>query len=422
MSESARAKWAIWIGKSVVAAAVVLAMVIGIGIGVGENGAIAATTNVNVGERDGVPGNADSEYNARDVAIFEGDSVQWDWFDGLHNIVWVSGGFANTAPTYFDGVAPDSWTETFPTAGTYLYYCSLHATSAEGAAFDPGGMTGRVVVTAAPVDSNPPVTSGIGVSPDPTNGAAGVTLTATVSDSGTGGSNIVAAEYTVGASAAAAGSGTAMSADDGSFNNASEVVTVSVNVSGLSIGTHTVWVRGQDAGNGGTWGAAVSTTFEVTATPAGSVPATINVNAGALTQASSAVDFGAISVTGIDQIVDTQPAAAYNGTDARGNAAGWNITMSATDFTAPGGSISVANFKMQVLPGNVTTNGGNTAPTSLVQTYQPLSGSPLKVLAAAVGNGMGDYDYTPDFRLTVPASVVAGSYQANMTVSINTGP
>jgi plastocyanin len=422
MSDRARAKWAVWIGKSVVAAAVVLAMMIGIGIGVDNDGAAAATTNVLVGERDGVPGSADNEYNARDVAIFEGDSVQWDWFDGTHNIAWVGGAFPNTAITYFDGVAPDSWTETFPTAGTYLYYCTLHATAAEGAAFDATAMTGRVVVSAAPVDSNPPITSGVGVSPDPTDGAAGVTLTATVDDSATGGSTIVAAEYTVGATAAAAGSGTSMSADDGSFSSSSEVVTASVNVSALGLGTHTVWVRGQDAGNGGTWGAAVSSTFEVTATPAGSVPATIAVNAGALSQTSSAVDFGAITVTGVEQIVDTQPAVAYNGTDARGNAAGWNITMSSTDFSAPGGTIPVANFKMQVLPGNIVTNGGNTAPTSLVQSYQPLSGSPLKVLTAGAGDGMGDYDYTPDFRLTVPASVISGSYQANMTISINSGP
>jgi hypothetical protein len=282
-------------------------------------------------------------------------------------------------------------------------------------------MLGKVVVAAAPVDSVGPVTSTVAASPDPTNGSASVTLTANVDDSTTGNSNIQTAEYFVD-SVGADGSGTAMSASDGTFDGVSENVTASVDVSALPDGLHTLYVHGQDDGGTGNWGATDSVAFTKSPPPAGSESATITVQGGTLSVSTNPIDFGSIGLSGLDQTVDTQPAA-WTGTDGRGNAAGWNVTLTATDFSATGGTITVDNFKMKLDDVNVVTISGNTAPTSQATTYQPLDNTlPLTLLSAALGAGMGTYDFTPDGRLIVPAESAPGDYEAFMTVSINSGP
>jgi hypothetical protein len=114
---------------------------------------------------------------------------------------------------------------------------------------------------------------------------------------------------------------------------------------------------------------------------------------------------------------------AWTGTDATGAGAGWNVTLTSTDFTSAGGTIAVDNFKMTLDDANVVTVSGNTAPTSQVTSYQPLNSiTPLTLLSAALGAGMGTYDFTPDARLIVPAESSPGAYEAFMTVSINSGP
>jgi DNA-dependent RNA polymerase auxiliary subunit epsilon len=116
------------------------------------------------------------------------------------------------------------------------------------------------VGTPAP-DTTGPITSNVAAEPNPTNGADTVTLTATIDDSTTGNSVITAAEYfvdTVGSN----GTGTAMSASDGAFDSATEAVTADIDVSGLSVGNHNLYVHGKDAA--GNWGATESVVLEVT--------------------------------------------------------------------------------------------------------------------------------------------------------------
>jgi len=78
-----------------------------------------------------------------------------------------------------------------------------------------------------------------------------VILTATVDDSSTGGSTIKAAEYFIDTKGAN-GTGKSMSASDGTFNSPKEAVRAVVYVTGLSEGTHTVYVHGRD--EYGNWG------------------------------------------------------------------------------------------------------------------------------------------------------------------------
>ncbi len=153
-------------------------------------------------------------------------------------------------------------------------------------------------------DTDGPVTSGVAASPNPTDGAASVTLSANVDDAATGSSNIAAAESFVDA-VGLDGAGTPMSASDGAFDSPTEAVTANVSTAGLTLGLHTLHVHGQDAN--GNWGATSSVVLDVTASPpdtGGPVvidcnPASSNQDArpmvtitGSNFQAGATVDFG----------------------------------------------------------------------------------------------------------------------------------
>jgi len=413
--------WSNWLGLSGRMAMMgVLALTLGLALWAQHDTANAATEIVGV----------DNNFFDPDTsAITEGDTVQWDWTAGTHNVTpFDPADFTATSVVHFN--APGTtYSVQFNTAGAIWYYCTLHAglddmdTNSDGVVDgsdspDFGEMIGRIDVAAGVVDLTGPLTSSVGASPDPTNGAASVTLTATVDDSATGGSSIAAAEYFVDV-LGANGTGTAMGAADASFNSVSEAVVASVDVSALSLGSHNLFVQGQDSA--GNWGGADVVAFTVSAVPAGAETMTLQVNGGSLSIATNPVGFGILELTGLEQTIDTQPSP-WTAADASGAGAGWNVTVSSTDFTSAGGTITVDNSKLQLLDANVSTVSGNTQPTSQVTSYQPLSGSPLAVLSAAVGNGMGTYDFTPDMRQIVPADASPGSYEAFLTVSINSGP
>ncbi|MBI2864025.1 MAG: zinc carboxypeptidase [Chloroflexi bacterium] len=83
-----------------------------------------------------------------------------------------------------------------------------------------------------------------------------IAITATISDLGNGGQNIVAAELFV--DTAGANGGIAMTPVDGTFDSPSEVVQVTLSAAAIGVGRRTLLVRGQDAA--GNWGS-LSMTF-----------------------------------------------------------------------------------------------------------------------------------------------------------------
>ncbi len=386
----------------------------------------AAPATVIVGQTNGGGANGVNQFNAAAVTINTGESVTWNSApDGRQHDVTS---YAETVPGNPDWQSPtlrssgtNTYSRTFSSAGTFTYYCSLHASRSEAAPgvidanIAAGLMVGKVTVQAPAPDTTPPTASAVAALPNPTNGSSSVTLTATITDTGTPLGTIASAQYRIDG-----GTATAMSAVDGTFNGSTENVTANVPVGALSDGVHTVEVRGTDAaGNVGAW-VALSGGLNKTPPPAGAVQASVTIQGGNLTNTAENIPFGSVALTGSDQTVSAT-AAAWRARDARGTGDGWNVTVSSTNFTGAG-TIDVINFKMRQLQASIVTVGGNTAPTSLVTSFQSLSGTPLKVLQATGGAGMGTYDYTPDFQLTVPASAPAGAYTANVTVSINSGP
>jgi FtsP/CotA-like multicopper oxidase with cupredoxin domain len=115
------------------------------------------------------------------------------------------------------------------------------------------------------LDKTGPTTSGLSLSPNPSSGFESVLLTATGDDTASGNSNVTAAEYWVDGGAL-----TAMTIDAGL---ASSIRSFTATIpAGLSMGSHVVSVRSQDAF--GNWGAVVTISLQVADTAA---PATSNV-------------------------------------------------------------------------------------------------------------------------------------------------
>ena len=146
------------------------------------------------------------------------------------------------------------------------------------------------------------------------------------------------------------------------------------------------------------------------------------MGAAALSITTAAITFPEVTLDGSDQTVDGSTSAWR--ADAAGESGGWNVTVSSTDFTnGESQTIAVSNFRIRLLDANIVRVSGDVnGPVSTQTTFTALSGTPLKIASAAVGDGNGVYDLTPDFRLSVPAESYAGSYTATVTVDITSGP
>lgn len=99
------------------------------------------------------------------------------------------------------------------------------------------------------------------IDPNPVDNQNPATLDASLSDLTTGGGTIAAAEWSMGASAAAAGSGQPMG---GTFGATTVAVNATIPAMTLPTGTVKLWVRGQDAA--GNWGPASSLDVTVNGT------------------------------------------------------------------------------------------------------------------------------------------------------------
>ena len=151
----------------------------------------------------------------------------------------------------------------------------LHNTTSAGL----GGMMAFLTVGAGapppPADPGPTI-SLLSLSPNPTNGSVDVTVSATVTDGGTGPTNIQAAEFYIDGTA---NTPNPMTAVDTVFDSTSETVegTISMATLGtLSSGNHTIFVRGQDAN--GNWGPFVSAILNLDKTGPSTVGLSLNPN------------------------------------------------------------------------------------------------------------------------------------------------
>jgi putative surface cell wall-binding protein len=148
---------------------------------------------------------------------------------------------------------------------------------------------------------------------------------------------------------------------------------------------------------------------------------------------ASAVAFGSTltttaTVTGTAGVSMNVPAtASFSDTldgvvDARGTGGGWNLQISATNFSDGAGHT--------LLPGTVTaasqachsgssctaaTNSGITLPLTI-------TGTAAKFFNAAANTGLGKIDVTPTVQVAIPGNAYAGTYTSTVTLAAATGP
>lgn len=119
---------------------------------------------------------------------------------------------------------------------------------------------------------------------------------------------------------------------------------------------------------------------------------------------------------------------AFNITDPSGTGAGWNVVMSATQFTdtSTGNTLPLNSLTVAV-PTIATADAGSSPAGDIVKTGGSIdNGTGVKILSAASGQGMGTYTAsfdTEDLKLTLlPKDVKSGTYTSTISVTINSGP
>lgn len=167
------------------------------------------------------------------------------------------GGSSWNLVTSSPGTSPYSWdVSALPNGTDYLVRVVItdNGTPAMsgGGSPDPSGV---FTINRTGGDTRGPVViaGSITSSPNPQDNTTSATLAATVDDGGTGNSNVSNAEWSFGASPAAAGSGTAMT---GTFGTPSVAVSATISAGTVPAGSQTFWVRGRD--DAGNWGSASS--------------------------------------------------------------------------------------------------------------------------------------------------------------------
>jgi len=166
------------------------------------------------------------------------------------------------------------------------------------------------------------------------------------------------------------------------------------------------------------------------ASPALGASATVTgtITAGSLGIATSATPSFSATLDGSDKTPTyTVPATV---TDTTGSGAGWNLTITSTQFTTGGGTPKTLATNASTITGvnnSCTGTGTCTAPTNAIgyPLGVPAAGTPpaaVKYFNAAAATGAGEFTNTPTVQVAIPASTAAGTYSSTLTLSAVSGP
>jgi ABC-type transport system substrate-binding protein len=128
----------------------------------------------------------------------------------------------------------------------------------------------------------------------------------------------------------------------------------------------------------------------------------------------------AITLDGTDQTATfTLPMSVSGATNT-----GWNLTASATQFSAGGGNVfpATATSVTTVSDDASCTGGGCSNPTNSVTWPITLGTTAQKIYNAALNTGKGSNVETATLAVAVPANVFSGSYTSTVTITIASGP
>lgn len=115
--------------------------------------------------------------------------------------------------------------------------------------------------------------------------------------------------------------------------------------------------------------------------------------------------------------------------DTRGTGAGWNLTVTSTQFTTGGATPNTlaGNASSMTSVTSACASGTCTNPTNAI-TYPvavPAAATPptaVKFFNAAANSGMGVFTITPTIGVFVPQTSFAGTYTSTLTLAVVSGP
>jgi len=268
------------------------------------------------------------------------------------NISWTANTEADLDHyNIYQGITPDAgslvasstanhYPDTGLTADTTYYY---RVTAVDNS--DNEGAPSEVASGTTLPDNEGPAALDVLASPNPTNGAGIVTLTATVDDLATGNSTVVMAEYFIDTEVIN-GDGETMSASDGAFNSPCEGVWADIDVSGWEYGNYTLYVHGRDSAG---WGEVVTVLLEVTELPPYTMHVhSIDMSLGTKTAGKNIFTYGIAQVT----IVDAA-GAAVEGASVEGH---WSDVTSDADsgITDANGQVTLESDEVKNAPVGTT--------------------------------------------------------------------
>ncbi|QBP41962.1 WxL domain-containing protein [Paenisporosarcina antarctica] len=136
--------------------------------------------------------------------------------------------------------------------------------------------------------------------------------------------------------------------------------------------------------------------------------------------------FNSITLDGKTQVV-TAKINTFDVTDATGTGNGWNVTVSATQFTQAAGANPLATGALSLAAPVVNEKElGSSNFANITKSTVGLIDvvTPLTLLTALAGEGMGTYTVS-DIPMTLtllPKEVYAGTYTSTITTTIESGP
>ena len=125
------------------------------------------------------------------------------------------------------------------------------------------------------------------------------------------------------------------------------------------------------------------------------------------------------TIDGTDQTVSYSPV--LNLVDARGNGAGWNVTISATAFS-DGATHSLAAGTLTAASQACKAGVSCTLATNAITPPLTLSTTAAKFFNAALNTGLGKIDITPTIQVAIPGNSYAGTYTSTITLAAVSGP
>jgi hypothetical protein len=176
-------------------------------------------------------------------------------------------------------------------------------------------------------------------------------------------------------------------------------------------------------------GLAVASAFAVVpmAAQAADTDATGTLSAGLLTNTAPAITPFAATLTGLAQTKNT-PVGTWGVTDARGNNAGYRVTVSASAPTVDAGVIEASTLKLYTTSAQAVDGNLNTPPVAAVAQQLDVIADGITGLTDAstiqtadAGTGQGPWSFAEDaglasgLEVVLPGTATPGAYSSTLT-------